>query len=223
METCPYLQNAPSIFVDLSYWSALTCMACTYCQVVILPHLKRWKYPFPTVLNFYQKKCHLEDLGWLKLIFLLIQSCMHTAAYTNMLTLLEGYVSHSLTSLHRMPYKPAIFCWNGDRRASKHAFRFVCFRREPCQHVTRGVQLGGLTCIHASVSGSPWVYGPVVPDKRQCKQWMSFLPNPFIHGMFLWHTSHEFVKTDLYLLSLISLRYAVWACQRSNCAEERRP
>ena len=38
LETCPYLQNAPCIFVDLSY-SALT--ACTSCRVVILPHLKR--------------------------------------------------------------------------------------------------------------------------------------------------------------------------------------
>ena len=49
-------------------------------------------------------------------------------------------------------------------------------------------------------------------------------------------TSQEFVKMDLYPLSLISLRYAIcstghWsiihvghcigACQRSNCAEER--
>ena len=49
---CPYLQNGPCIFVDLSY-SAL--VACTSCQVVILPHLKRWKYQFPTVLNFSQK------------------------------------------------------------------------------------------------------------------------------------------------------------------------
>ena len=28
-----------------------------------------------------------------------------------------------------------------------------------------------------------------------------FLPNPFIQDLFLWHTSQEFVKTDLYPLS----------------------
>ena len=63
-----------------------------------------------------------------------------------------------------------------------------------------------------------------------------FLPIPFIQDLFLWRTSNEIVKTDLYPLSLISLWYAVcstgcWsiigrcvgACQRSSCAEERRP
>ena len=123
----------------------------------------------------------------------------------------------------------------------------LCFGREPCQHVTRDVPLGWLTCIRASVSRSPWGHGSVAPDKRHCQQWTSwlfcgFLPNPFIQDLFLWRTSQEFVKTDLhvYPLSLISVRYAVcsigrWsilhvhvgrclgACQRSNCAEERRP
>ena len=58
LETCPYLQNVPCIFVDVSY---LALMACTSCQVVILPHLERWKYQFPTVLNF-SKKWPLEDV-----------------------------------------------------------------------------------------------------------------------------------------------------------------
>ena len=69
MATFPYLQNAPYIFVDLSY-SAL--MACTSCQVVILPHLMRWKYQFPTVLNF-SKKCPLEDLGGFRVVR--VKSC----------------------------------------------------------------------------------------------------------------------------------------------------
>ena len=69
LETCPYHQNAPCIFVDLSY---LTLMTCTFCQVLILPHLKRWKYQFPTVLIFFSpNKMPLggffEDLGWLGL------------------------------------------------------------------------------------------------------------------------------------------------------------
>ena len=42
-------------------WSFIF-MACTSCQVVIFPHLNRWKYQFPTVLNFPQK-CPSEDLG----------------------------------------------------------------------------------------------------------------------------------------------------------------
>ena len=89
--------------------------------------------------------------------------------------------------------------------------------------------------------GVPWVHGSVAPDKSHCQQWTSslfcgFLPNPFIQDLLLWHTSQEFVKTDLYPWSLISLRYAIcltgcWsitgrcvrACQQSNCAEERRP
>ena len=58
LETCPHLQNAPCIFVDLSY-SAL--MACTSRQVVILPHLKRWKYSFQQCWIFPPKKCPLED------------------------------------------------------------------------------------------------------------------------------------------------------------------
>ena len=100
------------------------------------------------------------------------------------------------------------------------------------------VTLCGMTCIHASVSRSPRGHGLVASDKRHCRQWMSslfcgFLPNPFIHDLFLWRTSQEFVKTDLYPLPLTSVRYAIcstgWgsiigrcfgACQRSSCAEE---
>ena len=37
-----------------------------------------------------------------------------------------SYHQKRLTSSHRMPYKLAILCWNGVRRASKHVFRFVC-------------------------------------------------------------------------------------------------
>ena len=53
------LQNAPCIFIDLLY---LALMACTSCQVVILPQLKRWKYQSPTALNF-PEKYPLEDFG----------------------------------------------------------------------------------------------------------------------------------------------------------------
>ena len=137
-----------------------------------------------------------------------------------------------LTSSHRMPYKFAFYFGTAI---------FVCFGWELCQHVTRGVPLGGLPCIHASVSWSPWGHGSVDPDKRHCHQITSslfrgFLPNPFIQDLFHWRTSQELVKTDLYPLSLIYVRYTIcstgcWsilgrcfgACQRSNCAEERRP
>ena len=147
-----------------------------------------------------------------------------------------------LTSLHRRPYKHAISFleWPIGERLNAHS-DFGVFWREPCQHATHAVPLWRLTCIHAIISRSPWVHGSVAPDKRHCQQWTSllfcgFLPNPFIQHLFLWRTSREFVKTNLYPLSLISLRYAVcltgcWliigrcvgACQRSNCAEERWP
>ena len=131
-----------------------------------------------------------------------------------------------LTSLLQTPYK--------------HAFRFfasLCGSRVNTPHMA--VILCRMTCIHANVSRSPREHSSVAPDKRHCRQWMSslfrlfcgFLPNPFIHDLFLWRTSQEFAKTDLYPLSLMSLRYAVCsitdhcfgACQQSSCAEERWP
>ena len=77
-----------------------------------------------------------------------------------------------------------------------------------CQHGMHGVPSWHLTLIHAIVSRSSWGHGSVASDKRHCQQWTSslfcgFLPNPFIQGLFLWRTSQEFVKTDLYPLSLI--------------------
>ena len=121
-------------------------------------------------------------------------------------------------------------------------FASLCGSRVNMPHVA--VTLCRMTCIHANVSRSPRGHGSVAQDKRHCRQWMSslfplfsgFLPNPFIHDLFLWRTSQEFIKTDLYPLSFMSLRYAVcstgrwliighWfgACQRSSCVEERRP
>ena len=142
-----------------------------------------------------------------------------------------------LTNSHRRPYKHAILFGMADRRASKRSFWFLCFG-EPCQHATRGVPSWCLTCIHAIISRSPWVHGSPGQKALQAMNEFTlfgFLPNPFIQDLFLWRSSQEFVKTDLYPLSLISLWYAVcstgrWsiighcirACQRSNCAEERR-
>ena len=74
-----------------------------------------------------------------------------------------------------MPYKLAIFGWNGDLGEHLCIPIFVCFGREPFQHVTRDVPLGWLTCIHASISQSPWGHGSVAPDKSHCQQWTSSL------------------------------------------------
>ena len=43
----------------------------------------------------------------------------------------------------------------------------------------------------------------LAPNKRHCQlvNDCGFLPNPFIQDLFLWRTSQEFVKTDLYPLS----------------------
>ena len=152
----------------------------------------------------------------------------------------------ALTSLLRMPYKPRnLFFHRGSADVLTRIpfFASLCGSRVNTPHVA--VTLCRMTCIHANVSWSPWEHGSVAPDKRHCRQWMSsllrlfcgFLPNPFIHDLFLWRISQEFVPAkDLYPLSLMSLRYAVcsnghWsiigrcfgACQRSSCAEERRP
>ena len=147
------------------------------------------------------------------------------------------------TCSHRMPYQSEIFClgWPIGQRLNTHSV-FSMFGREPRQHATHGVKLCGMTCVHASVSRSPRGHGSVAPDKRHCHQWRSsvfcgFLPNPFIQDLFLWRTSQGFVKMDLYPLSLIYMyvvnavcstgRWSILgrcfgACQRSNCAEERR-
>ena len=119
-----------------------------------------------------------------------------------------------LTSSHRRPYKHAIIFGTADRRASKRAFRFLCG------------PMFGLTCIHAIISLSPWGHGSEAPDKKHCKQWTSslfcgFLPNPFIQDLFLWRTSQEFVKTDWYPLSLISLQYAVCLTGRWSIIERQ--
>ena len=146
-----------------------------------------------------------------------------------------------LTSSHRMPFNPRNFCFN--RRSADVLTRIAFFAgfAGGCVNTPHvAVTLCGITCIHASVSRSPRGHGSVAPDKRHCCLWMSslfcgFLPNPFIHDLFLWRTSHEFVKTDLYPLSLMSLRYAVCstgcgsiighcfgACNGTSCAEGRR-
>ena len=82
---------------------------------------------------------------------------------------LQITTTYYLTSSHRMPYKPAIFCWNSrSETASKRAFRFL--------HVLAGSLVNtspvayhwaiGLTWIHASVSRSPWSHGSVAADKK---------------------------------------------------------
>ena len=134
-----------------------------------------------------------------------------------------------LPSLHRMPYKPAITFFNCGSADALTRIPFFCeLGWEPCQHATHGVTLCGMTCIHASVSRSPREHSSVAPDKRHYRQWMSslfcgFLPNPFIHDLLFWRASQEFVKTDLYPLSLMSLQYAICStgCQSiiDRCSE----
>ena len=98
----------------------------------------------------------------------------------------------------------------------KVIFHWICTSCACSQHATHvAVTLCGMTCIHTSFPRSPRGHGSVTMDKMHCRQWMSslfcgFLPNPFIQDLFLWRTSQEFVKTDLYPLSLMSLWYAVW-------------
>ena len=109
-----------------------------------------------------------------------------------------------LTSSHRRPYKHKFLVGTADRRVSKCAFRYLC--------VLAGslVNTSPVACWRIYTQVIPWGHGSVAPDKSHCQQWTSslfggFLPNPFIQDLFLWRTSQEFVKPDLYPLSLISL------------------
>ena len=118
-----------------------------------------------------------------------------------------------LTSSHRMPINwQFVFQPRIGGRLNTHSVFFL--QGWPGAVSTQRDIVRDDMYIHASVSRSPRGHGSVAPDKRHCRQWMSslfsgFLPNPFIHDLFLWRTSQEFVKTDLYPLSLMSLRYAV--------------
>ena len=146
-----------------------------------------------------------------------------------------------LTSLHRRLYKHAICFWTADRRASERAFRFLCVLAgalSTCHAWLAIVVLVLCTRNRLSESMGSRLCGPGQKALQAMNELTLFVDsfNPFIQDLCLWRTSQEFVKTDLYPLSLISLRNAVcltwhWsiigrcfgACQRSNCAEERRP
>ena len=144
-----------------------------------------------------------------------------------------------LTSSHRMPYKHAI-CFLKQRSESAHSDLCVFWPGAlSTRHPWRAIALADVYTRNrfsesvGSRFGGP---GQKALQAMTSSLFCGFLPNPFIQDLFLWHTSQEFVKTDLYPLSLISLQYAVcstgcWsiigrcvgACQWSNCAEERRP
>ena len=75
------------IFVDLSY---LALLAFASCQVVILSHLKRWKYQFPTVLVFFPKRCPLvlEDFRGFGVVrdgYMYMYMYMYIHVHTSML------------------------------------------------------------------------------------------------------------------------------------------
>ena len=113
----------------------------------------------------------------------------------------------SLTSSHRMPYKPANFCWDG-RSVSVYARIpiFVCF-------AGRFVNTPCVTCHHGdwrvytpSFLGVPgvtvgWPRTKGTASNERVHSFCGFLPYPFIQDLCLWCNSHEFVKTDLYPLS----------------------
>ena len=133
-----------------------------------------------------------------------------------------------------------IFCvgWKylvgtANRRASKHAFLYLrVLAGLTGWRLYTQVFLG----VHGVTVRWPRTKGTAINERVH--SFCGFLPNPFIQDLFVWRTSQEFVKTDLYPLSLISLRYmyavcstgrwsilghCIGACQRSNCVEERRP
>ena len=118
-----------------------------------------------------------------------------------------GLFTVYLTGSHRMPYKPANFCWDG-RSLSVYTRIpiFVCF-------AGRLVNTAGVACHHGdwcvytpSFVGVPgvtvgWPRTKGTASNERVHSFCGFLPNPFIQDLCLWRTSQDFVKTDLYPLS----------------------
>ena len=85
-----------ALIFDLSY-SAL--MACTSCQVVILSHLKRWKYQFPTVPNFSQK-CPLEDFAGFGGGYIRVKGCLQSHVWLSNISFLYQDISLGVNAVH---------------------------------------------------------------------------------------------------------------------------
>ena len=124
-----------------------------------------------------------------------------------------GNISHNynytiiLTTSRRTTCKHANYFCATERRASKHAFRFLCVSagrlvNMPCVVCHRG----GWRVYTPLFLGVPgvmvgWSRTKGTANNEQVHSFCWFLPNPFIQDLCLWRTSQEFVKTDLYPLS----------------------
>ena len=86
-------------------------------------------------------------------------------------------INLSLTSSHRMPFKPKIYFSIFNRRSADVLTRILFFASFAGSHVNTphvAVTLCSMMCIHSSVSRSPRGHGSVGPGQKG-------LPNPFIH------------------------------------------
>ena len=109
-----------------------------------------------------------------------------------------------LTSSRRMTRKHANYFRATDRRASIHAFRFLCAfsgrlvntPRVACHHGGWHVYTPSFLGVRGVTVG--W---PRTASNERVHSFCGFLSNPFIQDLCLWRTSQEFVKTDLYPLS----------------------
>ena len=108
-------------------------------------------------------------------------------------------ICFTLTSSHRMPYKPEIFCWDG-RSVSVYTRIpiFVCFAgrlvstpRMTCHHGDWRVYTPSFLGVPGVTVGWPRTKGTA--SNERVHSFCGFLPNPFIQDLCL-----EFVKTDLY-------------------------
>ena len=120
---------------------------------------------------------------------------------------LQELVVSVLTSSRQMTRKHANYFYATDRRASIHAFRFVCvfagrlvnMPRVACHHGGWRVYTPSFLGVRGVMVGWPRTKGTA--SNEQVYSFCGFLPNPFIQDLCLWCTSQEFVKTDLYPLS----------------------
>ena len=148
-------------------------------------------------------------------------------------------LSWELTLSLQRPFKPAILFPTADRRTSEHAFRFL--RVLPVAVSIHHSWLWQIwddvytrRCFSESEGTRFSVSGQKALPSMNEFTLLWIFASSLIHDLFRWRSSHKFVKTDLYPLSLMSLWNAVCsigcgpiigkcfgACNGTSCVERR--
>ena len=135
-----------------------------------------------------------------------------------------------------MPYKPAICWWNGQSVSVYTRIPiFVCYAGRlvntplvVCHHGDWRVYTPSFLGVPGVTVGWPRTKGTA--SNEWVHSFCGFLPNSFIQDLCFWRTSHCHKVFDLSLWNAVCstghwsiIGRCFGACQRSSCAEERRP